>query len=120
MQSIAFPMQLQENGLLLRSDKAASIIALLRMMASTPCGSWAACPMFGLRDLFENSRQRADVARLAALRINETFKDLGIDSYLVTEIVREISPGRETDTYSITLENATGAESFTTRIEHEQ
>jgi hypothetical protein len=120
VQSIAFPMRLQENGLLLRDDKIASIIALLQMMARTPAGSWAACPTFGLRDLFENSRQRADVARLAALRINETFEDLGIDGYTVTEIVREISPGRETDTYSITLENTASTETFTTYVSHEQ
>jgi hypothetical protein len=120
VQSIAFPMRLQENGLLLRDDKIASLMALLHMMARTPAGSWAGCPTFGLRDLFENSRQRADVARLAALRINETFEDLGIDGYTVTEVVREISPGRETDTYSITLENTANTETFTTYVAHEE
>jgi hypothetical protein len=120
VQSIVFPMRLQENGLLQRGDRAASLIALLRMMAGTPAGSWAACPTFGLRDLFEYGRQRADVARLAAIRINETLKDLGIENYVVTEVVREISPGRDTDTYSITLENSANAEIFTTHIEHEQ
>ena len=119
MHSIAFPMRLQENGLLQRGDKAASIIALLKVMATTPAGSWAACPSFGLRDLFENSRQRADVAALAAIRINETLIDLGIENYVVTEVVREMSPGRETDTYSITLENSANAETFTTRVVHE-
>jgi hypothetical protein len=116
VQSIAFPMRLQENGLLQRDDKATSLIALLRIMASTPAGSWAACPSFGLRDLFENSRQRADVAMLAAARINETFFELGIENYVVTEVVRELSPGRETDTYSITLENSANAEVFTTQV----
>lgn len=119
MQSIAFPMRLQENGLLRRADGVNALIALLKIMASTPAGSWAACPNFGLRDLFENSRQRADVATLAATRINETFRDLGIDNYVVTEVVREISPGRETDTYSITLENSAKAEVFTTQVVHE-
>ena len=120
MQSIALPMRLQENGLLQRGDKTDSLIALLKIMAGTPAGSWAACPMFGLRDLFENSRQRADVASLAATRINETFLSLGIESYMVTEVVREISPGRETDTYSITLENSAGSEVFTTHVVHEK
>jgi len=120
MQSIALPMRLQENGLLQRGDKADSLIALMKMMANTPAGSWAACPTFGLRDLFENSRQRADVATLAAIRINETFHSLGIENYVVTEVVREISPGRETDTYSITLENSANAEIFTTQVVHER
>lgn len=119
MHSIAFPMRLQENGLLQRGDKATALIALLKMMASTPAGSWAACPTFGLRDLFESSRQRADVATLAAIRINEAFLDLGIENYVVTEVVREVSPGRETDTYSITLENSANAETFTTQVVHE-
>lgn len=119
MHSIAFPMRLQENGLLQRGDKATSIIALLKVMATTPAGSWVACPSFGLRDLFENSRQRADVAALAAIRINEALLDLGIENYVVTEVVREMSPGREIDTYSITLENSANAETFTTRVVHE-
>jgi hypothetical protein len=109
-------MRLQENGLLQRDDRATSLIALLKIMASTPAGSWAACPNFGLRDLFENSRQRADVAALAIARINETFLELGIENYVVTEVIRELSPGRETDTYSITLENSANAEVFTTQV----
>lgn len=109
-------MRLQENGLLQRDDRATSLIALLKIMATTPAGSWAASPNFGLRDLFENSRQRADVAALAAVRINQTFVELGIENYVVTEVVRELSPGRETDTYTITFENSANAEVFTTQV----
>lgn len=119
MQSLAFPMRMQENGLLARTDKAASLIALLQMMARTPAGSWVACPCFGLRDLFENGRQRADVANLAAARINETFAELGIEGYVVTEVIREISPARDVDTYSITLENAAQTESYRTHVTYE-
>ncbi len=106
MQSIAFPMRLGENGLLRRGESTAALIALLQVMARTPQGSWRACPDFGLRDLFEQQRQRADTARLMQQRINKTLRELGITRFLAVEVVRELSPGRETDTYSITLEGA--------------
>ena len=120
MPSIAFPMRLQENGLLQRDEKSGALLSLLQMMARTPRGSWRACESFGLRDLFEDGRQRADLPRLAAERINHTFSELGINDYVVTEVVRELSPNRDTDTYSITLENAAATETIRTRLVHEQ
>lgn len=118
MQSLAFPIRLQENGLLRRGDRSASVLALLQMMARTPQGSWAGSETFGLRDLFEQ-RQRADIPRLAAERIRSTFADLGITEYTVAEVVREISANRDTDTYSITLENAATAETLRTTVSQE-
>ncbi len=119
MQSLAFPMRLLENGLLQRDDKTTALLSLLQMMARTPQGSWQACPGFGLRDLFEDGRQRADLARAAADRINGTLRDLGIDDFSVTEVVREISTNRDTDTYSITLENAATAQTIRTSVVQE-
>ncbi len=119
MQSLAFPMRLQENGLLQRDDKTNSLLALLQMMARTPQGSWQACPAFGLRDLFEHGRQRADLARIAADRINGTLRELGIGDFTVTEVVREMSANRDIDTYSITLENITTAEIIRTSVVQE-
>ena len=119
MQSLAFPLRLQVNGMLQRTQPAASLVGLLQLMARTPRGSWAGCPSFGLRDLFENSRVRADTARLAMERINETLTDLDLRSYKVTEVVREISPGRDTDTYSIVLELGATTESVRTRVVYE-
>lgn len=119
MESLAFPLRLQENGLLRRDEKTNALLALLQMMARTPQGSWQACPNFGLRDLFEHGRQQADVARMAAERINQTMQDLGMNDYTVTEVVREVSNNRDTDTYSITLENAATAESLTTYVAQE-
>ncbi len=116
MQSLAIPLRLQENGLLRREDGTRSLLALLDVMARTPQGSWQACPKFGLRDLFENGRQRADLARLAADRINNTFRELGMTEYTVTAVVRELSANRETDTYSITLQHAETAELITTSV----
>ena len=119
MQSLAFPMHLQENGLLRRTDKSAAVLSLLQMMARTPAGSWKASPAFGLRDLFEGGQQRVDVARLVAERINATFKDLGVEGYVVTEVLHEISMDRDTDTYTITLENLVTAETLRTSVRQE-
>ncbi|MGI4981527.1 MAG: hypothetical protein ACRYHB_14175 [Janthinobacterium lividum] len=112
-------MRLQENGLLRRTERSASILALLQMMARTPQGSWSACPQFGLRDLFEHSRTRADLPRLATERINGALIDLGLTDYTVVEVVRELSANRDVDTYSITLENVTTAETLTTSFSQE-
>ena len=119
MPPLAFPMVLQENGLLQRTEKSASVLALLQMMARTPAGSWKAYPEFGLRDLFEGGRQRADIARAVAERINANFKELGVEGYTVTEVVREISPNRDADTYSITMENLATAEVIRTSVRQE-
>ena len=119
MQSIAFPLRLQESGLLRREDRSASVLSLLQVMARTPQGSWHACPEFGLRDLFEEGRQRADVPRLVAERINRSLADLGLEEYQAAEVVRELSANREVDTYSIRLENQNTAESLTTTMVYE-
>ncbi len=116
MQTLAFPIRLQENGLLRRQDEIASILGLLQVMARTPAGSWAGSPRFGLRDLFEVQRQRADLARVAMQRLNEVFEDLGITNYVVTEVVRELSSQRDVDTYSITIGRANSEERYTTSI----
>ncbi|RXS97439.1 hypothetical protein [Silvibacterium dinghuense] len=115
MQSIAFPMRLGESGLLRREDRATGLIGLLQVMARTPQGSWRGCPSFGLRDLFEMHRQRADTPRLMMERINTTLQDLGIDEFRVVEVTRELSPGRETDTYAVLLEGG-AADTLTTML----
>ena len=119
MQTIAIPLRLQENGLLRRDDSVRSLLSFLDVMARTPQGSWSACPGFGLRDLFESGRQRADLARVAADRINETFQDLGMTDYVVTEVLREVSNNRDIDTYSITLQHTATADLITTSIARE-
>ncbi len=116
MQSLAYPMRLAENGLLRRESRAASVVALLQMMARTPQGSWQGCPQFGLRDLFEDKRLRADTARLMLGRVNDTLAELGIQGYTVTEVIRELSPGRETDTYVLSIEGTDAAEAFRTSL----
>jgi hypothetical protein len=119
MQFLAFPMRLQQNGLLRRDSQIGSLISLLQVMARTPAGSWSACPEFGLLDLFEGSRQRADVARIAMGRINRVLEGLGLNAFYVSDIVREISPNRDTDTYSVTVTRTDRDETFTTILSHE-
>ena len=119
MRSIAFPLRLEENGLLRREEAPGSLLSLLQVMARTPAGSWAACPSFGLRDLFEDGRQRIDVGRLAAERVNQVFEELGIEGYRVSEVVREVSTNRDVDTYSITIVRPGYEESYTTTFAHE-
>ncbi len=89
-------------------------------MASTPAGSWAACPHFGLRDLFENGRQRADIPRLATERTNQALADLGILHYRVSEVVREVNPRLDTDVYTVTLTRTSTTETFSTSIQTER
>ena len=120
MQVLAFPLRLRENGLLMRQDQTASIMDLLGLMARTPAGSWPGSPTFGLRDLFEDSRQRGNVPRLALARINEAFIDLGIDGFIALDVVREASRGDEPDTYSITFGRPAGDETFTAAVSRSQ
>jgi hypothetical protein len=119
MQVLAFPMRLQQNGLLRRDSQTGSFISLLQVMARTPAGSWSACPEFGLLDLFEGSRQHADVARIATERINRVLESLGLSTFYVSDIVREISPNRDTDTYSVTVSCTDRNETFTTNLSYE-
>lgn len=86
-------------------------------MARTPGGSWKACPNFGLRDLLESARSRADAPRLAMERANAALHDLGFADFSVEEIVREVSERRDYDVYTVTL--VSGGEHYTTTVQSE-
>jgi hypothetical protein len=116
MPFLSFPLRLRESGTLQRSEESSALLSFLQVMAVTPGGSWAACPNFGLRDLLESSRQRADSPRLAMERANRAFEDLGITGYRVQEIVRENSQRADFDVYSVTLIATRSAETYSTRI----
>ncbi len=120
MQVLAFPLRLRDNGLLTRQDQAASIVDLLHVMARTPAGSWQGLPAFGLRDLLEGVRPRVDVVRVATQRINDAFLELGIEGFVVTDMVREPSQGAEGDTYSITFSRVATSETFATAVSFQQ
>ena len=118
MQAIAFPLRLRDNGLLRRQDVEASVINLIQVMARTPAGSWQGCSNFGLRDLFEGGR-RPDIPEQIADRVNEVFQDLGLSGFSVTEVVREISPQRDMDTFAIVISRNASNEIFTATVQRE-
>lgn len=116
---LAFPLRLREGGYLQRCEEPAALLSLLQLMAATPGGSWPACPDFGLRDLLESGRQRADVPRLATERANRAFADLGIDDFRVGEIVRETTQRLDLDTYTITLVSSRNPGTYSTTFTSE-
>ena len=103
MAFLSFPLRLRDGGTLERTQEPAAVLAFLQTMALTPGGSWAACPEFGLRDLLENPGRRADIPRLALERANQALAIMGIQSFEVASIVRELSARPDHETYSVTL-----------------
>lgn len=114
---LSFPLRVEEGGFLHRSDRSAAILFLMQLMARTPGGSWKACPSFGIRDLLEDARLRADAPRLALERANAALQELGFTEFTVEEIVREVSERRDYDVYSVTL--VSGNERYTTTVQSE-
>lgn len=99
---IAFPLRL-DNAFLRRCQEPEAILALVRVMATTPHGSWAGSEHFGLRDRFEQARARPDLPQQAAQEINRALDDLGITHYRVQSIAAEPHPNRDVDSYVVTL-----------------
>lgn len=116
---LAFPLRVENGGLLKRSEKVSAILSLIQFMAVTPGGSWKACPSFGIRDLLENGRQRADTQRLAQERANKALQELGFTDFVVEDLVREISEQRNLDVYTVTIVSTSTAESFKTSFQSE-
>lgn len=114
---LSFPIRLDDGGFLRRTDRSAAILSLMQWLARTPGGSWSACRSFGIRDLLENGRRRADVPELARERANAALQELGFSDFRVEEIVREVSERRDYDVYSITLSSNT--ERYTTKVQSE-
>ena len=46
IQTLSFPMRLEESGLLRRQDRVQAVLDLLQVMARTPAGSWGRMPYF--------------------------------------------------------------------------
>ncbi len=80
-----------------RVSEKEAILQLLGVMASTPQGSWAACPSFGLRELLEDGRARPELLQKAVEQANQAFAELGIRGFRLERIVREAGsrPGEE-------------------------
>jgi hypothetical protein len=102
MSFIAFPLRFQ-NGFLLRAGEAESVLALIKLMAATPGGSWAGGSHFGVRDIFESARMQPDAVKIATERINRALIDLGITAYRVERTSKEPSTSRDVDVYVVTI-----------------
>lgn len=102
MSFIAFPLRLN-NGFLRRSNEAEAVVNLLRLMATTPGGSWPGSVNFGVRDIFEKARTLADAQKTAMERMNRALIDLGIKGYRVENLVKEAANNRDIDSYVLTI-----------------
>jgi hypothetical protein len=113
---IACPLRFRD-AFLRRTGEDEAVLQLLRVMALTPHGSWAACPHFGIRDLFEQARMRPELPQIAVQEANLALQDLGITNYRVAAIAKEGPANRDTDSYVVTIAAvAPGAAPLTLRI----
>jgi hypothetical protein len=102
MSFIAFPLRLNKS-FLQRCDEVDAILALIRVMAVTPNGSWAGSRHFGLRDLFEQARMHPELPAQAVQEVNRALEDLGITHYRVQAIVKDPQAKQDEDSYTVTL-----------------
>jgi hypothetical protein len=91
------------GGFLQRCDEPEAVLALLRVMANTPYGSWAGCPQFGLRELMEQTSARRESVQLTVQEMNNVLQELGIVNFRVEGITRESPPGAEISSWVVTL-----------------
>lgn len=113
---IAFPLRFRE-AFLGRTNEVEAVLLLIRIMASTPHGSWAGCPHFGWRDFFEHARTRPELPQAAMEEANLALKDLGVTNYRVAAITRESSANRDVDSYVVSIASTgSDAETLTLRI----
>jgi hypothetical protein len=106
MSFISFPLRFQ-NAFLMRTGEVESVVALIRLMAATPSGSWGGCSEFGVRDIFEDARTQPDAAKIAAEQMNCALEDLEIRSYRVEVITKEPAAERDVDSYVVTIVSTT-------------
>ena len=100
-----------------RSDEVQAVLSLIRVMASTPHGSWEGCPHFGFRDFFEQARTRPDLPQLALQEMNLALKDLGITNLQVSSIAKEPQANRDVDSYVVSLASTVEAgKTFTVSV----
>ncbi len=116
---LSFPMRVENGGLLRRTEKVSAILSLIQFMAITPGGSWKACSSFGIRDLLESGRQRADTQRLALERMNKALQELGLTDFVVEDLVREVSDQRNLDIYTVIIVSTSTAERYKTAVQSE-
>ncbi len=102
MSFIGFPLRLNK-AFLDKCDEREAILRLVRIMATTPNGSWKGGKNFGVRDLFERLDRRQNVPREALEEINKALVDLGITHYRVESLAKEAQAQQDVDSYVVTL-----------------
>ena len=103
---IAFPLRF-DGSFLRRCDGPEAVLALVRVMANTPYGSWAGCRQFGLRDLLEQCNIRSEKIQTAVQEMNRVLEDLGIVTFRVESITRESPAGAEVSHWVLNLVSTT-------------
>lgn len=115
--SIAFPLRL-ENSFLRRCGPEEAVVSLIRVMATTPHGSWAGGRHFGIRDLCTQARTRSEVPQEVVQELNRALEELGITSYCVQSIAKEPQSSRDVDSYVIEIVSVSdGSRVETVRVE---
>jgi hypothetical protein len=85
-------------------------------MASTPHGSWAGSPAFGIRDLLEESRSRPDRIQIVLKEVNRALDDLGVTNVRAGAVSCESAPDEEVSRWVVTLVSAEdGTQAFDLR-----
>jgi hypothetical protein len=97
------------EAFLRRTDEVQAVLSLIRVMATTPHGSWKGCPHFGMRDYFEFARARPELPQAAIKEVNLALNDLGISGLRVESISRDPQANRDVDTYTVKISSTTEA-----------
>lgn len=92
-----------EGGFLRRCSVPEAVLSLIRVMANTPHGSWAACPEFGFRDLLEESNTRPEKIGEAIEVLNRALESLGVVNFRVEAMTRDSAVGAEIGQWTIIL-----------------
>jgi hypothetical protein len=79
------------------------VLALVRVMANTPHGSWAGCCHFGLRELLEQSVTRPEKVQVALDEMNRALNDLGISTFRAETITRDSLAADEVGQWTVKL-----------------
>jgi hypothetical protein len=91
------------DAFLRRCDEPEAVVAVLRLMASTPHGSWSGSRHFGIREFFEEARFRPELPQLAIQEANLALEDIGITSFRITAIAKEAPINPDVDSYVVSL-----------------
>lgn len=76
--AVALPLRVGRDGRLVRSDPREALVALIRVMASTPRSAWSHAPWFGLQEVFAAAHPATEEQPAVAEALNAAFVGLGV------------------------------------------